>query len=215
MATQKSKLNKKDFTGSTHNDDDQRKKFPAGLSSLTALIRQYWVYIEDDKKLGKPISVSKFSKIARVKFIRDRIKNQKLKNITMPDVAGIGQAINKIETQKVDLKYWHLRFLSDYVGVYVAQYLMIAHFISSERRAENEHSDKKKALLGLVSEYELLISEVKSSIEAIENEKDCVFIEHLENDPEKFRPNFHRVASLFQLIRKQRKNNKAVNAKSS
>tara|TARA_R110002049_G_scaffold108883_1_gene257488 strand:+ start:3163 stop:3804 length:642 start_codon:yes stop_codon:yes gene_type:complete len=186
--------------GHTKGDDDPYKAFPASIAALVAGLRQNWGAISGDLPEGTVQSRPKFGKNPPPSFLR-AVENvtKKFKGLNLQKTEHPGVSISKLETgggtektndgDRPRLHYWHLRVISDWIGLSVAQLVMATHFISVERRAQKA-SDKERIpeLRRLHDQYSSVLREIDVMIREGESSPDPVFYTIVENDPHGYHP---------------------------
>jgi hypothetical protein len=203
--------------GHTKNDSDLYKAFPASFAALIAALRQNWGAISGDLPAGTVQSAQEFTDTPPQSFL-DAVAAtaKKFKGLELEELARPAAAIRKLETgggtertQKKDrarLHYWHLRVLSDWVGLSVSQLVMATHFISVERRAENAGEDRLSELRRLHQQYTRVLDEIATLIAEGEASSRQVFYAVLENEEHKYHPREEVILRLVNAAgRKQRK----------
>jgi hypothetical protein len=204
---------KRRHLGHTKNDSDPYKAFPASIAALVAALRQNWGAMSGDLPSGTVQSRPDFNKnppksfAAAVEKVADRLKGLQHKT-------GQATSITKLETgggtentqpkDRVYLHYWHLRVLSDWVGLSVSQFVMASHFISVERRAENEKKSRIAELKRLHDQYSRVLCEIETLIEEGETSGKPILYTVVEGETHKYHPNEEFVARLVQAAGREK-----------
>ena len=203
--------------GHTKNDGDRFKAFPASFAALIAALRQNWGAISDDLPKDTIQSAQEFTQNPPQSFLEAVATTaKKFKGLELGELSRPAAAIRKLETgggtertQKKDrarLHYWHLRVLSDWIGLSVSQLVMATHFISVERRAENDGEDRLSELRRLHQQYTRVLDEIAKMISEGEASSQPVFYAVLENEEHKYHPKEEVILRLVNAAgRKQRK----------
>jgi hypothetical protein len=174
----------------TLRDGHERKKLPAGLASMVAILRQMRM-----ESKGKGIGTFRRDDSKELSKIRARINRKfpghnagkdetdaenRLRSINDPDYTfratprkihtDYPQRLTRIESQDMQLEYLDLRVLSDWAGLSVAQFVMVSHALSTERRAYKEADPERNADTN-PAQYEAvreLLSENRRVLDAME-----------------------------------------------
>jgi len=194
----------------TLRDGHAKKKFPAGIASMVAILRQMRM---ESKRTGKGTFRENDSN--ELRRIRERVdrkfpginasKRQKddenrEKAAADPDYKyrpqryKIGndypQRLTRIESQDTPLEYVDLRVLSDWAGLSVAQFVMVSHALSTERRAYNEaspdravdtHPDQYAAVRSFLEENRKVLGAMEEILDEAEKAGRPAFYDVLKN----------------------------------
>ncbi|MCU0732943.1 MAG: hypothetical protein MUE84_15345 [Hyphomonas sp.] len=180
------------------NDDDPEKSFPASIASLVGALRQNWAALSGDAEPGAAMTVQEFRKnppatlLRAIEKVDGRLQGLKLRQMKEP-----AWSIAKLEYgSSPHLAYWHLRVLSDWVGLSVAQLLMFTHFVSVERRAENRGADRYAELKRVHAQYQRVLDEVGEIITAAESDADMAMYEVIDGEKHEYHPKEDLLLSL-------------------
>lgn len=185
----------------TRNDEDPEKTFPASIASLVGSLRQRWASLTGDAEPGTFHTVQDFRRRPPAALLRaiDKV-DARLRGLKLRDMKEPAWALAKLEYgSHPKLAYWHLRVISDWVGLSVAQLLMFTHFVSVERRAENNDDDRYAELKRVQAQYQRVLDELGAIIEEAEAQRRTAMYEIVEGEEHEFHP---KEELLLRLSRK-------------
>lgn len=174
----------------TRNDDDPEKSFPASIASLVGALRQRWAALSGDADVGLTQSVNGFRRRPPATLLRaiDKV-DERLQGLKLRDMKEPVWSIAKLEYgSNPKLQYWHLRVLSDWVGLSVAQFLLFTHFVSVERRAENNGDDRISELKRLQAQYQNVLNELGDIIDEAERTGEAALYEIVDGNQHRYHP---------------------------
>lgn len=182
----------------TRGDDDPEKTFPASIASLVGALRQNWAALSGDAQPGTAMSVQEFRKnppetlLRAIERVDGRLQGLKLKEMKEP-----AWSITKLEYgSSPKLAYWHLRVLSDWVGLSVAQLLIFTHLVSIERRAENDGADRYVELKRVHAQYQRVLDELGDIIAAAESGAERALYQVIDGEEHEYHPKEDLLLSL-------------------
>lgn len=76
------------------------------------------------------------------------------------------KCFNDVGAARHRLRYYHLRFMAEYVGMPVGLLMLFSQFISVERRASKNGLNKRERILRLVSQIERFAAAIRRHVES-------------------------------------------------